>query len=568
VDPHRAALPLRQERLLLGAVLLVALGARLLRFERVAVLFNDGPVFLAIAERFAAGDVAGALAHPFHPLYPAAIALGHAVLGPLGVSLERAGAVVSALAGTGAVLALFAFTRRAFGPRVALVAAALLAVHAGAIEMSGDVQSEGLYLALFLAALAALWRALDEGRAGSAAAAGALSGLAYLTRPEGLGVAALGAGLAAFGLATGRWPGRRRVGVAATALVAAALVAAPYVAWLSAQEGTLALTRKKSVSWVVGVPGAQGEPGGLATGQPGMEAPKIERSAATDAAAAARRAAADAAGATRRDATPPAADDPRFDALVAPPWTARGAGAALVDLLQTGRRALRAEMVLLLVAGVVSARFAAAGAGPGPRAGFLAAIVGLYGVLLFGLATNVGYVSSRHVLPPLVPLLAYAGLGVLALADRAAGRVSPERAPRRRRAVLAALVGVVAALGLGKALSRLDQRGEVAERRAAEWVRESGGPGTVVAARKRRVAYYAGAPFVQLRPKRPEGFLRYFDDHAVRFVIVNQSDVPEYVGLAPLVGAALHEVQRVEAEGETAVVYAYGAPPAAAAGGP
>jgi hypothetical protein len=205
-------------------------------------------------------------------------------------------------------------------------------------------------------------------------------------------------------------------------------------------------------------------------------------------------------------------------------------------------------MVLLLVAGVVSARFAAAGAGPGPRAGFLAAIVGLYGVLLFGLATNVGYVSSRHVLPPLVPLLAYAGLGVLALADRAAGRVSPERAPRRRRAVLAALVGVVAALGLGKALSRLDQRGEVAERRAAEWVRESGGPGTVVAARKRRVGY--------------------FDDHAVRFVIVNQSDVPEYVGLAPLVGAALHEVQRVEAEGETAVVYAYGAPPAAAAGGP
>jgi hypothetical protein len=298
-----------------------------------------------------------------------------------------------------------------------------------------------------------------------------------------------------------------------------------------------------------------------------MEAPKTEPSAATAAAAAARRAAADAAGATRRDATPAAPDDPRFDALVAPPWTARGAGAALVDLVQTARRALRADMGLLLVAGLVAARLASAGAGPGPRAGFLAAVVGLYGALLFGLAMNVGYVSSRHVLPPLVPLLAYAGLGVLALADRAARSVSPERASARRRAVAATLLGVVAALGLGKALWRLDQRGEVAERRAAEWVRASEGPGTVVAARKRRVAYYAGAPFVKLRPKRPEGFLRYFDDHGVRFVILNQSDVPEYVGLAPLVGAALHEVRRVEAEGETAIVYAYGAPPAAAAGG-
>jgi 4-amino-4-deoxy-L-arabinose transferase-like glycosyltransferase len=73
------------------------------------------------------------------------------------------------------VLALFAFARRAFGPRVALVAAALLAFHAGAVETSGDVQSEGLYVALFLAAVAALWRALDEGRLDSALAAGVRS---------------------------------------------------------------------------------------------------------------------------------------------------------------------------------------------------------------------------------------------------------------------------------------------------------------------------------------------------------------------------------------------------------
>jgi hypothetical protein len=85
---------------------------------------------------------------------------------------------------------------------------------------------------------------------------------------------------------------------------------------------------------------------------------------------------------------------------------------------------------------------------------------------------------------------------------------------------------------------------------------------------RQRVAYYAGAPFVPLRPKRPEGFLSYFDDHGVSFVIVNAHDVAEYVGLEPLVGVALREVQRVEAEGETAIVWAYGTDQKAAPRGP
>jgi len=546
VETREAPERLPHERLLLAAVLLVALASRLLRFDRVAVLFNDGPVFLAIAERLAAGDLRTALAHPFHPLYPAAIAFAHALLAPFGVGLERAAAVASAVAGTGAVLAVHAFARRAFDARIAVVAAALLAFHAHLVETSGDVQSEGLYLALFLGALAALWRALDEGRLRSALAAGALAGLSYLTRPEGLGVAAVGVALAGFGLATGRWPGRRRVAAAALLAAGTALVAAPYVLWLSLDEGTLALTRKKSVSWVAGVPGAQGEPGGLATGQPGMEAPKRELRPAERAAAAGHLAAAlRASGAAPK--TLPAPDDPRFDALVAPPWTARSAGAALLDLLGTARRALRPEFLVLLVAGLVAVR-----GRPGPRAGFVGALLAFHAAILFALAMNVGYVSSRHLLPPLAPLVAYAAVGVLALADLASRGV-----PARRRAVAAGLVGLVAAICVGKSLLQVDQRGELAERRAAEWASQRLPAGAAVAARKRRVAYYAGAPFVQLRPKRPEGFARYFDGHGVRYVIVNASDVPEYVGLAPLVGLLLREVHRVEAEGETAIVWAW-----------
>jgi hypothetical protein len=119
----------------------------------------------------------------------------------------------------------------------------------------------------------------------------------------------------------------------------------------------------------------------------------------------------------------------------------------------------------------------------------------------------------------------------------------------------ALLLAGVAAICLGKTLRREGVE-SVAERRAAEWLRDHE-PGSVVAARKRRVAYYAGAAFLQLRPKTPYGLAWYLKDHSVRFVVVNRDDVGEYVGLEPLVGSRLREVARVEAEGEVALIYAF-----------
>ena len=207
MDDAQPRLP--RERLAVALCALAAFALRLARWGRTEVLFNDGPVFLALAERSAAGQLETLLQHPFHPLYPLAVAALHALGAPLGLGFERAGALVSALAGGAAVLALHGFVRRAFGPREGLVAAFLLAFHAGAVETGGDVQSESLYLALFLASAAALWQTLCDGRLRAAFAAGACSGLAYLTRPEGLGVALVGLGLLALYTVRGRFAAKR-----------------------------------------------------------------------------------------------------------------------------------------------------------------------------------------------------------------------------------------------------------------------------------------------------------------------------------------------------------------------
>lgn len=541
---------LSRERLALGLCVLAGLALRLARWERSEVLFNDGPVFLALAERSAAGQLETLLQHPFHPLYPLAVAALHGLLAPFGAGFETAGVLVSALAGCGAILALHAFVRRAFGPREGLVAAWLLAFHAGAVDVAGDVQSDSLYLALFLAAAAALWRTLAEGRGRSALAAGSAAGLAYLTRPEGLGVALVGLGLVALYTVRGRFAPRRGLALALLLALATAAFALPYAAALSFESGQLLFTRKKSVAWVVGSAGSAG-PGGLATGQAGMEAPKR-------AAAIARRAAAPAPPpASEADPPRPAAPDP-YDSLVAPPWTARDAAGAAFDLLDDASSALRPEQLALVLVGLFALR-----GRPGPRAGFVASLLGAYGALLFSLAMNVGYVSERHALPPLLLLLGYGAAGALALGEWAGRRRAAAGAgaqQRRARALTALALALVTAICLGKMLRR-DGVEDLAERRAAEWLRAEA-PGRVVAARKRRVAYYAGAPFVPLRPKTAGGFERYFDDHGVGFVVVNQENVEEYVGLDDLVGTRLEERKRIELEGQVALVYAYHPAPA------
>jgi hypothetical protein len=206
-------------------------------------MMNDGPEFIGLAQQIAAGDWASVLTHGFHPLYPFLLRW----VEPLTGDWERAGVLISIAAGALAVIALFALLADAFDRRVAAVGALLLAVHPIAIEQA-DVQSDALYLALFLTSAWALWRALARASAAWALAAGVAAGLAYLTRPEGLGTAAVGLGLAAVALA------RRHSSVSQAARFAAALTlglavsAGPLVAYLSAQTGSLTLTEKKSVA--------------------------------------------------------------------------------------------------------------------------------------------------------------------------------------------------------------------------------------------------------------------------------------------------------------------------------
>jgi len=492
----------------LAALVGVAAAVRALVWSRTAALHDDGPIFLRLAAAAADARWSDLLAHPQHPLYPLVVALAT----PLCGDPERAGAAVSVLSGALAVGAGTLLLRDLFGREVGWVGGVLLALHPTAVAQSADVQSEGLYLALFLGALAVLWRSLQRPSAPALLGAGALSGAAYWVRPEGLGVVLLGAALHVGRAALGRAPLRRALAAAALLGLGAAVVAGPYVGALRAETGRWQLTSKKSVS-------------GMAT----LEA--------TDP----RRAPSARSPLAPAPVLPRASDEP-------PPRSGAGRWIhALGELYTAAAPAFRFELLPFLALGIFACR-----GRPGGRAAFVAGLAGLYGVVLLALGLTAGYVSRRHALPPLVPAVGYAAVGLWAAADLLAAR-APGRL-RRARAPLTAVL-VAAALLLLPADLRPRRAERLAERRAAEWLRarpELAGP---VAAGRLRVAYYAGERFVPL-PSAPErGMVAYLRGRGARYVIVDEAEVDDHRGLGEALSGPLRLLHREQAGGRSAAIY-------------
>ena len=193
-----------------------------------------------------------------------------------------------------------------------------------------------------------------------------------------------------------------------------------------------------------------------------------------------------------------------YDSLVPPPWTARRAPAAFFDLLDDATGALRPEMLALVLAGVFALR-----GRPGRRAGFVAALVG---------RLRSAALLSRHERRLRERAPRHAAARCCCSATRAVGRALARDAPRRASASRRAASRRRAARAWRRPagrrrrrdLPRQDAGAARASTTSRSAARRSGcaehEPGSVVAARKRRVAYYAGAPFVQLRPKTAAGF--------------------------------------------------------------
>lgn len=172
----------RGARLLLAAVLLGGLWLRTRNLAESGLVHWDEGVYALDAFGLAARGFSGT---PFDPTGPPLFTLlAAAATSVLGAS-HAALVAPSLLAGLLAPLALHRLVRRRHGCRVALGAAALLALARPPVLYARLALTDSLFLLLFLLALDAAARAVESRRARAVGAAGLLCGAALLTKHHG-----------------------------------------------------------------------------------------------------------------------------------------------------------------------------------------------------------------------------------------------------------------------------------------------------------------------------------------------------------------------------------------------
>jgi len=453
-------------RVALPALILFALGLRLLLIATSAGVLRDAFQFILQAELLTAERWDLALRCPQHPLTAALIALVQPLVG----DWLLAGQVVSSVCGALVLVPVFLLTRDIVGSRAGLVAAAAAAVSPYLVRYSAHVLSDAPYWLLMSSALALGWWALSRRRLVLFPPAGVVCGLAYLTRPEGLTVPAIILlGCVVFVV---RGPRRRRAALGAGLFLAAFLaVGGPYAVVIGGP------TLKKDAAGVIARLAARPQHD-LATTPPKQTArvtttrrsvPRTRRSPVRT-----------PPGASRRPRRRPA-----LHRLTNAAW----------KIICQYSETWHYYLLLLGVIGLFLRRVTRWRRGGAP---YLAAVVFLNVICHLFLHAAEGYVARRYAVAVGLIALTWTGAGWLELAALLVALFGRGR-PRTRRTVTLILVAVLLGSTLPKAL-KTQQRSKAGFRQAGRWLAEHSPPDAAimisshpdVGPRALRVGFYAG----------------------------------------------------------------------------
>jgi 4-amino-4-deoxy-L-arabinose transferase-like glycosyltransferase len=153
-----------------------------------AVLMAQGIAFDSAAYGFMAryflkGDFIKGLSIPGHPLYPLLMSL----FSLDSTHVEMAGRLLSLFFGTLTIIPLFYLVKEAIGQKEAILSVLLYSFHPYLVTYSGMLLTEATYWGLLVLSVYFFWTGLKKGKLWRMTLSGSFLGLAYLTRPEGIG---------------------------------------------------------------------------------------------------------------------------------------------------------------------------------------------------------------------------------------------------------------------------------------------------------------------------------------------------------------------------------------------
>jgi len=177
------------DRNLLVAAVTLTLAVRAYLFWNYYTINNDGVLYIEAARHFWNRNWFGGLESFHPPLFPLMIAVAFPMTG----EWELAGQFWPLILGVLIIVPLFSLLQRFYGQKVALIALFFYSVSPNLTRLSIHARSEIPYIFFLVLALYFLQSAIDRERQFPLFIAGITSALAYLVRPEGVGLAIVGA---------------------------------------------------------------------------------------------------------------------------------------------------------------------------------------------------------------------------------------------------------------------------------------------------------------------------------------------------------------------------------------
>ncbi len=144
---------------------------------------NDSVAYGFVAKYFLKGNYIKGLSSAGPPFYPFLIFL----FSPDTLHVEITGRLISLFFGTLTIIPLFYLVKEAIGKKEAIFSALLYAFHPYLVTCSGMLLTEATYWGLLVLSVYFFWTGLNKEKVWRMSFSGIFLGLAYLTRPEGVG---------------------------------------------------------------------------------------------------------------------------------------------------------------------------------------------------------------------------------------------------------------------------------------------------------------------------------------------------------------------------------------------
>lgn len=180
ISPDIDSSPSRRIDLIIVVVLcLLALVVRIYSVQFYHVISTDGTTYANVAKQILSGNFSGVA---ISGIYPVLIAGAGLII----KDLELAGRVVSIIFGTAILFPLYHLGKELFSRNAAVMACIIAIVHPSFVWFSCEVMTQSAYVTIQLTGIYLVWRLFSKPAVKTGVLAGALVGITYMTRPEGL----------------------------------------------------------------------------------------------------------------------------------------------------------------------------------------------------------------------------------------------------------------------------------------------------------------------------------------------------------------------------------------------